>query len=299
MKRLIQIIKNPKIAIMMLYCKLSRFIISDTLYLKGLFRLFLGEKLDLKNPKTFNQKTQWLKLHNTDERFTQMVDKFGVREIIEKEIGKEHLIPLLGVWNEFDDIDFNKLPNQFVLKTTHDSGSTVICKDKSTFNIKSARKILNSAKRKNYFYPGREYPYKNVKPRIICEQCMVDESGTELKDYKFLCFNGEPKIFLVGSNRFVDVNIDFYDLELNRLPFTTGKYSHSSKPVTKIKSFNTMIEIAKKLSKGIPFVRVDLYNVNGKIYFGEFTFHHDGGINTFHPQDWDRKLGDLIRLPFE
>lgn len=299
MNKLMEAIKNPKSVIIRLYCKSSRFIISDALYLKGFYRLYTGEKLDLKNPKTFNQKTQWLKLHNKSERYTQMVDKFGVREIIEKEIGKEYLIPLLGVWNKFDEIDFKKLPVQFVLKTTHDSGSTVICKDKSTLDINSARKKLNSALHKNYFYFGREYPYKNVIPRIICEQYMIDESGTELKDYKFFCFNGEPKLIFVASNRFVDMKIAYYDVELNRLPFNTGKYGHLNETVTKIESFDTMIEIAKKLSNGIPFIRVDLYNINGKIYFGEFTFHHDGGIAPFHPQEWNKKLGDLIRLPIE
>jgi len=299
MNKLLKAFKYPRTALIWLWWRSSRFIISDALYLKVYYRLMTREKLDLKNPKTFNQKTQWLKLHNTDERYTQMVDKYGVREIIEKELGREYLIPLLGVWNEFDDIEFEKLPGQFVLKTTHDSESIVICKDKSAFDIESARKKLSSALRRNYFYRGREYPYKNVKPRIICEQYMVDESGTELKDYKFFCFNGEPKLFFVASGRFADLKFAYYDMELNRLPFNTGKYGHSEETITKIESFNTMVEITRKFSKGIPFVRVDLYNINGKIYFGEFTFHHDGGISPFHPQEWDRKLGDLIRLPFE
>jgi hypothetical protein len=299
MNKLIKAYRNPKTALIWLWWKSSRFIISDALYLKVYFRLMMGEKLDLQHPKTFNQKTQWLKLHNTDARYTQMVDKFGVREIIKKEIGEEYLIPLLGVWNEFDDIDFEKLPGQFVLKATHDNESIVICKDKSALDIDSARKKLNSTLRRNYFYRGREYPYKNVKPRIICEQYMVDESGTDLKDYKFYCFNGEPKLFIRISNRFADMKFAYYDMELNRLPFNQGKYVDSNETITKIESFDTMIEIAKKFSKGIPFVRVDLYNINGKIYFGEFTFHDDGGVVPFHPQEWDKKLGDLIKLPFE
>jgi hypothetical protein len=299
MNKLKKAFKNPKTALIWLWWKSSRFIVSDRLYLKVFYKLNMGEKLDIKNPKTFNQKTQWLKLHNREERYTQMVDKYGVREIIKKEIGEEYLIPLLGVWNEFDDINFDKLPNQFVLKTTHDSGTTLICKDKSTWDINLARKKINSALRKNYFYFGREYPYKNVKPRIVCEHYVVDESGTELKDYKFFCFDGVPKLFFVASNRFIDVKFAYYDMELNRLHLNTGKYSLSNETITKIESFDTMVELAKKFSKGIPFVRVDLYNINGKVYFGEFTFHHDGGVVPFYPQEWDKKLGDLIRLPFE
>lgn len=275
------------------------FIVSDALYLKVYYRLMMREKLDLHNPKTFNQKTQWLKLHNKKERYTKMVDKYGVREIIKKEIGEEYLIPLLGVWNEFDDIDFSKLPDEFVLKTTHDSESLIICKDKSKLDIDSARKKFNKSLHSNYYYRGREYPYKNVPPRIICEEYMVDESGKELKDYKFFCFDGEPKFFFVGSNRFSGLKLAYYDMNLNRLPFNTGKYGKPDETVTKIESFDKMTEIARKLSEGIPFVRIDLYNITGKIYFGEFTFFHDGGISPFNPPEWDRKFGDLITLPNE
>lgn len=277
--------------------KSSKFIKSDSLYLKLYFRLFMGEKLDLGTPKTFNQKIQWLKLHNTNPEYTRMVDKYEAREIIKKELGEKYLIPLLGVWDKFEEIDFTKLPDQFVLKPTNDSGSIVICNDRSTFNIVKARKKLNKALGRNYFYGGREYPYKHVRPRIICEEFMVDESGTELKDYKFLCFNGEPKILFVASNRRLDVRFDFYDMNLNRLNFTTGSHSYSKESLTKIESFDEMVGIARKLSRNIPHVRVDLYNVSGRIYFGEFTFHHNGGIVPFLPKEWDRTLGDLIELP--
>jgi len=297
MNKLFKALKSPRTAVWWLWWNSSQ-IIPDKLYLKVYYRLRMREKLDLKNPGTFNQKLQWLKLYDRNPKYPQMVDKFGVREIIEKEIGKEYLIPLLGVWDEFDDIDFEKLPNQFVLKATHDSGSVVICKDKATFEIDSARKKLKAAISKNHFYSGREYVYKNINPRIICEKYMVDESGIELKDYKLFCFNGVPKILFVASNRFKNVIFDFYDMELNRLPFTTGKNGTSSKSITKIESFDLMIDIAKKLSKDIPFVRVDFYNISGRIYFGELTFYHDGGISPFHPQEWDKKLGDFIKLPF-
>jgi len=292
-----QVTKLTRNILVWVLYKSSKYIKSDKLYLKLYFRLFMGEKLNLVNPVTFNQKIQWLKLHNTNPEYTKMVDKYEVRGIIKRAIGEKYLIPLLGVWNKFDEIDFTKLPDQFVLKPTNDSGSVVICKDKTTFNIYKARKKINKALNRNYFYGGREYPYKNVKPRIICEKYMVDESGTELKDYKFLCFNGEPKILFVASNRSIDVRFDFYDMELNRLNFTTGKHSFSKESITKIESFDEMVRIAKKLSGNIPHVRIDLYNINSKVFFGEFTFHHNGGVVPFYPKEWDKTLGDLIKLP--
>jgi hypothetical protein len=257
----------------------------------------MRERLDFRNPITFNQKLQVLKLINHDPKYTLMVDKYEAREIVKKEIGESYLIPILGVWDTFNEIDFDKLPNQFVLKPTHNSGTVVICKDKSGFDLKAAKRKLNKALSINYYYAGREYPYKNVKPRIICEKYMIDPDGEELNDYKFLCFNGEPKILFVASNRSIDVRFDFYDIELNRLPFTTGQHSFSKESITKIESFNEMVNIAKKLSKGFIHIRIDLYNIQGRIYFGEFTFHHNGGVVPFHPKDWDKKLGDLIRLP--
>lgn len=257
----------------------------------------MREKLDFRNPITFNQKLQVLKLINKEPKYTQMVDKYEAREIVKKKIGERYLIPLLGVWDKVEDIDFDQLPNQFVLKPTHNSGTVVICKDKSKFDLKAARKKLNKALRINYYYGGREYPYKNVKPRIICEKYMVDPSGEELKDYKFLCFNGEPRILFVASNRSIDVRFDFYDMELNRLPFTTGEHNFSKDSITRIESFDEMIHIANKLSKGIIHIRIDLYNIQSRVYFGEFTFHHNGGVVPFHPNEWDKKLGDLINLP--
>jgi hypothetical protein len=226
-----------------------------------------------------------------------MVDKYEVRKIIEKEVGEEYLIPLLGVWDNFKDIDFKILPNQFVLKPNHVSGSVVVCTDKTTFNLKKAERVLNKALHRNYFYDGRETPYKNVKPCIIAEKYMVDESGEELKDYKFFCFNGEPKLLFIATDRNIGkTKFDFYDIDFNHLPFTNG-HDNSTKPILKPENFDKMIDLAGKLSKGIPHVRVDFYNINGKIYFGEYTFHHWGGIIPFKPKEWDKKLGDLIKLP--
>lgn len=291
--------KRPNSILVWLLHRFSRYVVSDKLYLRIYYRLFMKERLDLKNPRTFNQKIQVLKLLNKVPKYTLMADKYEARDIVRHEIGDDYLIPLLGVWDKFDDIDFNHLPQQFVLKPTNNSGTTIICKDKSTLNIKAARMKINKALKRNYFYGGREHPYKNIKPRIICEKYMVDESGVELKDYKFLCFNGEPKVLFVASNRYIDVRFDFYDMELNRLPFTTGDHSFSEESITKIESFGEMKELARKLSKGLIHIRIDLYNISGKVYFGEFTFHHNGGIVPFHPIEWDKKLGDLIKLPNE
>jgi len=288
---------NLKTVLGWILLRSSKYIISDKLYLKIYFRLNMGEELDFKNLRTFNQKIQILKLKNKDPKYTLMVDKYSVRELIKKELGEEYLIPLIGVWDNFDDIDFDLLPNQFILKPTHYSGKVFICKDKSRFDIDAVRKKINRILRRNYFYVGREFPYKNVQPRIICEKYMVDESGTELKDYKFFCFNGEPEVLFVASDRFGDVKFDFYDMQLNRLPFTTGNHNFSKESITRIDSFGEMIEIARKLSKNIPHIRIDLYNIKGKIYFGEFTFHHNGGVCPFHPKEWDEKLGDLIKIP--
>jgi hypothetical protein len=258
----------------------------------------MKEKLNLERPITFNQKLQWLKLHNTDERYTRMVDKYEVRKIIEQEIGQEYLIPLIGVWDKFDDIDFKTLPNQFVLKPNHISGSVVICKGKETFNVRQARKTLNKALRRNYFYSGREKPYRNVRARIIAEKYMVDESGKELKDYKFFCFNGVPTLLFIATGRNIgNTKFDFYDLNFNHLPIKNG-HENSNIPLAKPNNFDQMVDLAARLSKGIPHLRVDLYNVGGKIYFGEFTFHHWGGITRFEPEEWDYKLGQLINLEY-
>lgn len=215
--------------------------------------------------------------------------------------GGGYLIPLLGVWDSFDEIDFSKLPKEFVLKTTHDSGGIVLCRDKEHFDKDSARKKLESSLKRNYFWAGREYPYKNVQPRIIAEKLMVDESGTDLKDYKFFCFDGKPQLLFVASERFTTGGacFNYYDMDFNLLPFKSkGHRVRDKKPV--IPNFEEMKTLAEKLceQESCPaLLRVDLYNINGKIYFGEFTFHHDGGFVPFEPDEWDYKLGEMIHLP--
>lgn len=295
--KLMNISEKQRFYLLVLWTKCSRLIKSDTLFLKVCYRLTMGEKLNFKNPKTFNQKLQWLKLHYTDARYTQMVDKYGVREIIAREWGEEHLIPLLGVWNKFEEIDFNTLPNQFVLKATHDSSSIIICKDKSDFNIKEAQNKLNKALRKNYFYIHRETPYKNVKPRIIAEKYMVDEDGAEPKDYKLFCFDGRVHFIQVHYDRFSDHKINIFDTNWNLMDLCIGPLNKHSAIIEKPICLDRMIEIAEQFSKSIPHVRVDLYVINDKIFFGEFTFYHAAGYRKITPPEWNYRLGDLITLP--
>lgn len=271
-------------------------LINDYMYVKWHYYFHMHKFPNLNNPKTYNEKLQWLKLNDIHLEYTQMVDKYETKEYVRKKIGKEHIIPALGVWNTFDEIDFNSLPNQFVLKTTHDSASVAVVKDKSMLDIKKVRKEFNKRLRKNFFYYHREYPYKYIKPRIIAEKYMVDESGYELKDYKFFCFDGEPKMLFVATDRPFDTRFDFFDTEFNHLPFKQG-HPLAIKEIRKPVGFEKMLEISRKLSKGIPHVRVDLYDINGHIYFGEMTFFHYSGYVPFEPEEWDYKVGEWLKLP--
>lgn len=271
----------------------------DKIYLEKVYKLRMGRKLNLDNPQTYNEKLQWLKLYDRKPEYTKMVDKYAVKDYVAKKIGAEHIIKTLGVWDKFDDIDFTTLPNQFVLKTTHDSGGVVICKDKNVLNMKEARKRIEWSLNRKYYYIWREWPYKDVKPRIIAEEYMVDESGYELKDYKFFCFNGKVKALFVAKDRTKvneETKFDFFDENFNHLPFTNG-HPNSEPPYFKPENFEKMKELAEKLSIGIPHVRVDFYNINGKIYFGELTFSHWSGLTPFNPEEWDYEFGSWIELP--
>nr|WP_279663754.1 ATP-grasp fold amidoligase family protein [Ectobacillus ponti] len=270
--------------------------IPDKMYLKLIFRARMERKLNLTNPKTFNEKLQWLKLHDRNPLYVELVDKYKVRKYISNCIGEEYLIPLLGKYRSFEEIDFDSLPSQFVMKCTHDSGGLVICKDKSKLDIEVARRKINKSLNRNYYYYGREWPYKDIEPQIIVEKYMVDESGTELKDYKFFCFNGEPKFLYIATDRGVDTRFDFFDMEFKHLPFWQH-YQNSEKTINRPPGFNEMIRLAKILSKGIPHVRVDFYDINGKIYFGELTFYHFNGLEKFYPDKYDEVFGSLIDLP--
>ncbi|OON90154.1 MAG: glycosyl transferase [Candidatus Epulonipiscium fishelsonii] len=271
--------------------------IPDKLYLMLRFKAKLGYFPNLNNPKTFNEKLQWLKLHDRHPRYTRLVDKYEVRKYIAKKIGKEYLIPLLGVWANFDDIDFDKLPNQFVLKATHDSGGVFICKDKNNFNKEDARKKINKSLKRNYYWGEREWPYKNVKPRIICEKYMVDESGYELKDYKLMCFNGKVKCSFVCLNRESKngLNVDFYNMKWKKMNFERA-YCKSNELISKLQNFDNMIEISEKLSKNLRFVRIDFYEVNRQLFVGEITFYPGSGFEEFRPFKYDKLMGSWINL---
>ena len=268
--------------------------LNDQLYLKILYKVIRKEKLDLDNPKTFNEKLQWLKINDRKDIYTTMVDKYEVKQYVTDKIGKKYVIPTIGVYEKFDEIDFGKLPSQFVMKCTHDSGGLVVCDNKNELNIIAAKKKINQSLKKNFYYAGREWPYKNVKPRIIIEKYM----GSNLNDYKIFCFNGEPRFTLVCSNRCGnDKNTDFYDNDWKLLPFTRENHKNNPKGIDKPKNLSEMLDIARKLSKGIPFVRVDLYDIDNQVYFGELTFYPSAGFEGFHPAEWDKKLGDMIKLP--
>ena len=296
MKKIIRYLKHPSNIILYLMNKNFFSWIPDEKYIKIKYRLEMNKRLNLENPKTFNEKLQWLKLNDRKQEYTKMVDKYEAKKYVANIIGKEYIIPTLGIWDKFEDIDFEKLPNQFVLKPTHTSGDVFICRDKEKIYYKTLEKKVHRWLKRKYYYVHREWPYKNIKPRIIAEKYMVDESGTELKDYKFFCFNGKPKLLFVAVDRPQDTKFNFYDLNFNKLPFMQH-YKNFNKNVLKPKGFEYMVDFAKKLSKGIAHVRVDFYDINGKVYFGELTFYHFSGFEKFEPEEWDKKLGDMLKLP--
>ena len=303
MNRLLKGLKKPYLILPHYWVACSKLIKSDEMYLKVLYRLYHWKKLNLEHPVTFTEKLQWLKLHNTSELCTHLVDKYGVREFIKEKIGEKYLIPLLGVWEHFEEIDFDKLPNRFVLKTNHGSGGVIICKDKSTLNKEAAKRTLEKSLRENYFWKGREYPYKNVPPRIIAEMFMEDDNGNPPVDYKFFCFDGEPQVLFYASERFnaqgLPPKFDYYDMELNHLPVRSKGHENAVNKLEMFPQFEEMKRLARILSRGFAHIRVDLYLVNGNIYFGEMTFHHDGGLVPFVPEMWDKKFGEMIKIPID
>lgn len=270
----------------------------DDVFLKKKYKSIIGKELCLINPKTFNEKLQWLKINERKPEYTMMVDKYKVRQYIADKLGKEYLIPLLGVWKTPDEIDFDKLPNQFVLKCNHNSGlGMYICKDKAKLNITKVKNDLNKGLKQNYYLTGREWPYKNVPRRIIAEKFMVDESGGFV-DYKFFCFNGVVDCVMVCLDRHLD-NTKFYFFDKNwnlkRLNIR-GKNAPSDFTIRKPKCMDEMFKIAETLSKGIPFVRIDLYESFGQIFFGEYTFYPDSGFDPNLLPETDRYFGNLIVL---
>lgn len=293
-----QYISNPSKIFSSFLRKFGRYI-PDKQYLQLLYFFETGKRLNLKCPRTFGEKIQWLKLYDRRPKYTMMVDKYAVKDYVEKIIGEDYVIPTLGVWDRPEDINFEELPQQFVLKTTHGGGSTgvIICKDKTSFNINTAILFLKKAMNYEIFKGWREWPYKNVRHRIIAEKYVSNEYD-ELKDYKFFCFNGTPWFCQVISNRETTMSIDFFDMEWNHLPLHEPKqYPFSSQIIPPPKCLTEMHKIAQLLSFGIPFLRIDLYEVNNHPYFGELTFYPTSGMGGFSPEEWDFIFGDLIQLP--
>lgn len=274
--------------------------IPDKQFLKWNYEIKMSKKLDLENPQTFNEKLQWLKLYDRNPEYTKMVDKYEVKKYVANIIRKEYIIPTIRIYDKFEDIDFETLPNQFVIKCTHDSGGLVICEDKTKLEINEARKKINKSLKRNYYYVGREWPYKNVKPRIIVEKYMENNSGEEIIDYKLFCFNGVPRIILVCSERFSSKNMceTWFDEDWNYLDITENNH-RTDKTIKCPINFDEMKILARKLSDGIPFLRCDFYEVNEKIYFGELTFFPASGFEKFEPNEWNKKLGDMLELPRE
>lgn len=273
---------------------------SDSDFLRKKFAACTGYKLNLENPKTFNEKLQWLKINDHRAEYTIMVDKLLVRDYIANTIGKDYLIPLLGVWDDPNEINFDNLPEQFVLKCNHNSGlGMCICKDKSILNIKKTKRELSKGLAQDYYLSTREWPYKNVPHRIIAEAYMEDRDTPDaLNDYKILCFNGEPKLIEVHKGRFTNhYTQNFYTIDWSATDISQPGDPMSCEPVQKPMNFNEMMEFSRRLAKGIPHVRVDWYEVNGALYFGELTFYDGSGFLPFNNPEYDILLGSWIELP--
>lgn len=268
----------------------------DHIFVPFFYRMCTGKKLNLAMPVTFNEKIQWIKLYDRNPLYTQFADKYRVRFYVGEKTGSGILIPLLGKWDDISEIDFDSLPNQFVLKCNHDSGGVVICTDKSAFDVKAAKKKLKRHLAQNYFYMSREWAYKDIKPCIICEKYIIDEENHDLRDYKFFCFNGTPKLIQVDFNRFIDHKRNIYTINWELLDLTIKCPNDPGVIIEKPQNLDEMIEIAGKLSTGIPEVRVDLYSVNGKTYFSELTLYHGGGIEKFSSQKFAKEMGSWIDL---
>ncbi len=273
--------------------------LSDEKFIKVVYKFRMGKKINLNNPETFNEKLQWLKLYDRNPKYTKMVDKYEAKQYVSSIIGEEYIIPTIGVYNNFEDINFEKFPKQFVMKCTHDSGGLVICKNKSSFNVNNAKTKINKSLKRNYYYSGREWAYKNINPRIIVEPYLENKKGKGLIDYKFFCFNGEPKYLYVseGLENHSTASISFLDMNYNRTNFKRKDYKEFEILPPKPKKFDEMKQLAKTLSKDSSFLRVDFYEVNDRIYFSELTFYPCSGFIPFDPEKYDKIIGDMLILP--
>jgi len=291
-------LKSPRKICLVLLNFFSK-IIPDKQFLQIKYYLVFKRKLNFDNPQTYNEKIQWLKLFNRNPKYTIMVDKYLVRDYVKQKIGEQYLVPLLGVWKNSKDINFEKLPNQFVIKCNHNSGlGMCICKEKNSLDYKKVKKKLQKGLQQDYYLTAREWPYKNVPRRIIAEQFLFSENNDQLLDYKFMCFNGKVKCIFVcsGRNTPEGLHVTFFDSQWNLLPFERH-YPRNVNGFPKPERLEEMITLAEILARDIPFVRVDFYYINNKIYFGELTFFPGAGFEEFTPPKWDYTLGSWIKLP--
>lgn len=273
-------------------------LVPDSWYLKSYYRSFFNKKLDLANPTSYNEKLQWLKIHDRKAVYTEMVDKLAAKDYVAERIGEQYIIPVLQTGEKFEDINFDLLPDQFVIKCNHDSAGLAICTDKKTFDREAARQKITRCMKRNFYYSGREWGYKNIKPRIIVEKYMEDHTLHELRDYKFFTFGGVPKIVHIVSNRQnkdEETYGDFFDMDYGHLDLTMG-HNNAPVPPVKPKNFEKMKEFAAKLSEGTRHLRVDFYEVDGQLYFGELTFFQDSGFADIQPPEWNDVLGSWIDL---
>jgi len=292
-------LKNPYLAFGYDLIKTHPNWMSDKYYLSILWKMTMGYNLNWNDPKTYNEKLQWLKLHDHNPLYPILVDKYRVKKWVSEQIGEEYVIPTLFSYSSTDEIDLDSLPDQFVLKCNHDSGSVVICRDKSSFDLSTAKKKLAKALSHNYYWDAREWAYKKVPRCIIAEPYLEDDNSKELPDYKFFSFDGEVKALFIATDRtnpLEETKFDFYDTSFNHINVTNGHPNAQNTP-NKPQSFDKMIQLARVLSKGLPHVRCDFYDVNGHVYFGELTFYHWGGMTKFYPQSFDQQMGEWIKLP--
>lgn len=304
--KLVKAIKDPFWMFAAIFRRLSPFIKNDALYLKVLFFFEMrGKILHLKNPKSFNEKLQWLKIYDYKPEYTKLVDKLAVKNYVESRVGDEYIIPTLAVWDSVEDIDWDSLPNQFVLKTTHGGGGcgVIVCSDKTKFDKIKAKNKLKKSMHTNAGQTYREKPYLNVPRKIIAEKYIADqvisnsENSADLRDYKFFCFNGKVKFFKIDFGRFVEHHANYYSPKGDLLPFGEVACQPDINHVENMpNNLSEMIRLAETLSANYKFLRVDLYNVNGKIFFGELTFYPAAGMGTFIPEEWDEKLGNMLAL---
>lgn len=292
--RIIKGLKNPKFILIFVLQECFAKLLSDKTYIKLIYRLRIGKKLHLDNPVTFNEKMTWLKLYDRRPLYTTLADKYLVKNYVAEQIGSKYVVENYGVYDKWEDIDFSKLPKQFVVKGTHDSGGAFVCRDKECFDYETTRKKLESNLRINGYYKSREWPYKDIKPRIIIDKFLDDHTGNELRDYKWWCFNGTP-VYMYCTIKAKEIYENFYDMDFNPVMIDHSFPRHQPE-FEKPAEFEEMKALAAKLSNGIPFVRVDFFDVDGHVYFGEFTFYDWGGTMPFG-DDWDNKLGVLLELP--